>query len=106
MMISQITNSPTMILSKADRQCKAGLIVLRHLGLTGNTSVRYLHQASTTSCSSGKANKKFSTLNKETPYNLCFLRHGQSTWNRDITICSETEYLDSACCAVYKPSIV
>jgi len=23
------------------------------------------------------------SLNRETPYNLCFLRHGQSTWNRD-----------------------
>jgi Histidine phosphatase superfamily (branch 1) len=22
-------------------------------------------------------------LNQETPYNICFLRHGQSTWNRD-----------------------
>ncbi|KAG7355602.1 phosphoglyceromutase [Nitzschia inconspicua] len=27
--------------------------------------------------------KSFTTINKETPYNLCFLRHGQSTWNRD-----------------------
>lgn len=25
----------------------------------------------------------FSSINSETPYNLCFLRHGQSTWNRD-----------------------
>jgi hypothetical protein len=23
------------------------------------------------------------SLNTETPYNICFLRHGQSTWNRD-----------------------
>lgn len=23
------------------------------------------------------------SLNRETPYNICFLRHGQSTWNRD-----------------------
>jgi Histidine phosphatase superfamily (branch 1) len=23
------------------------------------------------------------SLNQSTPYNLCFLRHGQSTWNRD-----------------------
>lgn len=25
----------------------------------------------------------FTSLNADTPYNLCFLRHGQSTWNRD-----------------------
>ena len=25
----------------------------------------------------------YSTINNETSYNLCFLRHGQSTWNRD-----------------------
>lgn len=28
-------------------------------------------------------NRNFTSINKETPYNLCFLRHGQSTWNRD-----------------------
>lgn len=28
-------------------------------------------------------NKKFTTINTATPYQLCFLRHGQSTWNRD-----------------------
>jgi len=27
--------------------------------------------------------KPFKSLNKATPYNICFLRHGQSTWNRD-----------------------
>ena len=27
--------------------------------------------------------RSFTSLNEETPYNLCFLRHGQSTWNRD-----------------------
>ena len=33
---------------------------------------------------SGSAEKRsFTSINKETPYNLCFLRHGQSTWNRD-----------------------
>ncbi|GAX29422.1 hypothetical protein FisN_16Hh137 [Fistulifera solaris] len=25
----------------------------------------------------------FTSLNQDTPYQLCFLRHGQSTWNRD-----------------------
>ena len=33
---------------------------------------------------SGSLEKRsFTSINKETPYNLCFLRHGQSTWNRD-----------------------
>jgi len=27
--------------------------------------------------------KSENSLNEDTPYNLCFLRHGQSTWNRD-----------------------
>ena len=27
--------------------------------------------------------RKFTSINQDTPYNLCFLRHGQSTWNRD-----------------------
>jgi Histidine phosphatase superfamily (branch 1) len=29
------------------------------------------------------SSKSFTTINRKTPYNLCFLRHGQSTWNRD-----------------------
>jgi bisphosphoglycerate-dependent phosphoglycerate mutase len=35
--------------------------------------------------SSGENNisQEFVSLNKDTPYNLCFVRHGQSTWNRD-----------------------
>ena len=27
--------------------------------------------------------RNYSSINCETPFNLCFLRHGQSTWNRD-----------------------
>jgi len=27
--------------------------------------------------------RKFHSLNTDTKYQLCFLRHGQSTWNRD-----------------------
>lgn len=27
--------------------------------------------------------RTFTSLNQDTPYTLCFLRHGQSTWNRD-----------------------
>ena len=30
-----------------------------------------------------KQQRKFTSINKGTPYSLCFLRHGQSTWNRD-----------------------
>eukprot|EP00540_Astrosyne_radiata_P017824 CAMPEP_0116845936 /NCGR_PEP_ID=MMETSP0418-20121206/13560_1 /TAXON_ID=1158023 /ORGANISM="Astrosyne radiata, Strain 13vi08-1A" /LENGTH=360 /DNA_ID=CAMNT_0004477135 /DNA_START=182 /DNA_END=1265 /DNA_ORIENTATION=- len=43
--------------------------------VTGNLVVRAsfrLHQL-----------RSFTSLNSETPYNICFLRHGQSTWNRD-----------------------
>lgn len=31
----------------------------------------------------GRQHRQFNTINEDTPYNLCFLRHGQSTWNRD-----------------------
>ena len=31
----------------------------------------------------GKHTETFPSINKDTPYTLCFLRHGQSTWNRD-----------------------
>lgn len=27
--------------------------------------------------------REFTSINAQSPYNLCFLRHGQSTWNRD-----------------------
>lgn len=27
--------------------------------------------------------RAFTSLNSDTPFTLCFLRHGQSTWNRD-----------------------
>lgn len=30
-----------------------------------------------------KQQRKYSSINCDTPFNLCFLRHGQSTWNRD-----------------------
>ena len=30
-----------------------------------------------------QASRTFTSINNKTPYNLCFLRHGQSTWNRD-----------------------
>jgi len=30
-----------------------------------------------------KSHDLFTSLNNSTPFNVCFLRHGQSTWNRD-----------------------
>jgi bisphosphoglycerate-dependent phosphoglycerate mutase family 1 len=33
--------------------------------------------------SHGGSTRAFTSINCNTPYNLCFLRHGQSTWNRD-----------------------
>lgn len=30
-----------------------------------------------------KTKRSFTSLNSSTPFTLCFLRHGQSTWNRD-----------------------
>ena len=33
--------------------------------------------------SSSSRTRTFTSLNQNTPYNICFLRHGQSTWNRD-----------------------
>jgi hypothetical protein len=38
---------------------------------------------STTDYQPGTGVRGFTTINNSTPYNLCFLRHGQSTWNRD-----------------------
>ena len=34
-------------------------------------------------CNKSRQLRRCSSLNTDTPYNLCFLRHGQSTWNRD-----------------------
>lgn len=62
-------------------------LMLKRFGVVGN-SVRGIYPSAATaqSCpsSSATADKRtYSSLNKETSYNLCFLRHGQSTWNRD-----------------------
>ena len=34
-------------------------------------------------CGGTKAKRNFTSINCHTEYQLCFLRHGQSTWNRD-----------------------
>ena len=86
-MLTQMTNSQIYLLSTAQTKCKASSLLLKRCGRIGDASVRCIHHASTRSTSSEKKGqgdtKKFSSLNKETPFNLCFLRHGQSTWNRD-----------------------
>lgn len=49
--------------------------------------VRHIHDIITSSSLSdydkNQHQQEFQTINSNTPYNLCFLRHGQSTWNRD-----------------------
>lgn len=37
----------------------------------------------TQNSTSSAPRRSYNSLNCETPFNLCFLRHGQSTWNRD-----------------------
>lgn len=52
---------------------------------------RTLHSSSSTDSSStaphqtssANGTRSFTSINCNTPYNLCFVRHGQSTWNRD-----------------------
>lgn len=41
------------------------------------------HDARSSSGGSSSQRKYYSSLNQDTPFQLCFLRHGQSTWNRD-----------------------
>ena len=50
------------ILSKSHNEC------LQH----PNSLLKHKRQA-----------RSFVSINNDTSYNLCFLRHGQSTWNRD-----------------------
>ena len=46
--------------------------------LTGSTS-----HTNTNKSSLDTTQREFTSLNRDTPYTLVFLRHGQSTWNRD-----------------------
>jgi len=45
-------------------------------GYTGNLKVNK-------PINNSKTVREFTSLNSDTPFQLCFLRHGQSTWNRD-----------------------
>jgi len=46
----------------------------------GNTNTA---ATTTTTTTTAENSRKFTTLNTNTKYQLCFVRHGQSTWNRD-----------------------
>jgi 2,3-bisphosphoglycerate-dependent phosphoglycerate mutase len=48
--------------------------------LTGSSSSSANSKSSN---SSSSTSRPFTSLNCNTPFQLCFLRHGQSTWNRD-----------------------
>lgn len=69
-LIQSTTIQNASILHRISRPVAAGL-------------TRDLHSTSMLSESSDKDEENFKTINEDTPYNLCFLRHGQSTWNRD-----------------------
>lgn len=53
-----------------------------HAGEPSSSPLLNTHQHQPEESDSGHQ-RKFTSINQETPYNLCFLRHGQSTWNRD-----------------------
>jgi bisphosphoglycerate-dependent phosphoglycerate mutase len=63
---------------------KSGMIlrVQRNCGYRGN-SFRCVHSSTLGDKEEKHQQRKFTTINEQTPYNICFLRHGQSTWNRD-----------------------
>ena len=52
-------------------------ITVRPLVAVGTSLKQVLHQKL------GLNQHRAFSMNRQTPYNLCFLRHGQSTWNRD-----------------------
>lgn len=54
--------------------------ILKRKNAFGRIFVEHLHTAAP---SSKPLPISESSLNVQTPYNICFLRHGQSTWNRD-----------------------
>ena len=72
---------------------------VRHQLLIGHAELRRLHPAlvtrfpgaprsatginSISSSNSSSRRNYYTSLNQATPFQLCFLRHGQSTWNRD-----------------------
>lgn len=56
--------------------------LLRALRLE-RTSKRVLPVSWVSTTSEKVGYRSFTTLNQDTPYQICFLRHGQSTWNRD-----------------------
>jgi 2,3-bisphosphoglycerate-dependent phosphoglycerate mutase len=58
----------------------------RNTACASRGSVRAVHSSTLLADNKDAAKqqqRKFTSINRETPYTLCFLRHGQSTWNRD-----------------------
>ena len=47
------------------------------------TTTTTTQSLSVTTSKMSRPTRTFTSLNQNTPYNICFLRHGQSTWNRD-----------------------
>jgi hypothetical protein len=54
-----------------------------HASASRSASGRKAQQQQQPQPHTATAQRTFTSINQETPYNLCFLRHGQSTWNRD-----------------------
>ena len=54
---------------------------------SASCQVRGVHSGTSKGCSPANPpiteKRSFSSINTDTPYSLCFVRHGQSTWNRD-----------------------
>ena len=75
--------SRTMQTMPFDRAMMLSTSVKRLSGLR-KTSVRAVHSSALGGDAGDKnQQRQFTSINRDTPYNLCFLRHGQSTWNRD-----------------------
>ena len=56
---------------------------LLHTSPVSPTTGTQESQTNNHAATSPKHSRGFTSLNEKTPYQLCFLRHGQSTWNRD-----------------------
>jgi hypothetical protein len=75
----------TLQLSQKFHLASKRSVVLSNQGFVLLSQTRSLHCSSITARSEEKKEqpRQFTSINEETQYNLCFLRHGQSTWNRD-----------------------
>ncbi len=57
----------------------------RHYHLEENMTPLLLRTSlfSSTARQTSPSSRAYSSINCNTPFNICFVRHGQSTWNRD-----------------------